>query len=169
MNHWYKQYLLDCYPPCPECVLVDFCHAVLVVVSEVTGINVVCTVQVPYLPSSGMQTQNVLRLLRGRAGCLADLGSGDGRLVSAEGRGKLELILVKACNIFTCSISAAWPLHPALITRLCYVFAPANPICVPRVSVTSTLSLLTSFTILLASPDFLFLLNCNNYIALFCM
>ncbi|KAI4899513.1 hypothetical protein NFI96_011510 [Prochilodus magdalenae] len=46
-------------------------------------INVICTVQVPYLPSSGMQTQNVMRLLQGRAGCLADLGSGDGRLVFA--------------------------------------------------------------------------------------
>nr|XP_021333963.1 uncharacterized protein LOC567059 isoform X2 [Danio rerio] len=30
--------------------------------------------------SSRTQTQNVMKLLRGRAGCLADLGSGDGRL-----------------------------------------------------------------------------------------
>lgn len=44
--------------------------------------SVVSTVQVPYLPSSGVQTQNVLRLLQGRTGSLADLGSGDGRLVS---------------------------------------------------------------------------------------
>ncbi|XP_026125060.1 protein N-lysine methyltransferase FAM173A isoform X2 [Carassius auratus] len=36
--------------------------------------------KVPYLPSSSTQTQNVLKLLHGRAGCLADLGSGDGRL-----------------------------------------------------------------------------------------
>ncbi|XP_030638623.1 ATP synthase subunit C lysine N-methyltransferase [Chanos chanos] len=39
--------------------------------------------KVPYLPSSKTQTQNVLRLLHGRRGCLADLGSGDGRLVFA--------------------------------------------------------------------------------------
>ncbi|XP_036435324.1 LOW QUALITY PROTEIN: ATP synthase subunit C lysine N-methyltransferase [Colossoma macropomum] len=39
--------------------------------------------KVPYLPSSGVQTQNVMRLLQGRAGSLADLGSGDGRLVFA--------------------------------------------------------------------------------------
>ncbi|XP_006626872.1 ATP synthase subunit C lysine N-methyltransferase isoform X1 [Lepisosteus oculatus] len=39
--------------------------------------------QVPYLPSSTIQTQNVMKLLEGRKGCLADLGSGDGRLVFA--------------------------------------------------------------------------------------
>ncbi|XP_053092465.1 ATP synthase subunit C lysine N-methyltransferase isoform X2 [Pangasianodon hypophthalmus] len=38
------------------------------------------SLKVPYLPSSGVQTQNVMRLLQGRRGCLADLGSGDGRL-----------------------------------------------------------------------------------------
>lgn len=44
----------------------------------------VCTVvQVPYLPSSRVQTQNTMKLLEGRTGCLADLGSGDGRLVFA--------------------------------------------------------------------------------------
>ncbi|XP_067270192.1 ATP synthase subunit C lysine N-methyltransferase isoform X2 [Pseudorasbora parva] len=39
--------------------------------------------KVPYLPSSRIQTQNVMKLLHGRTGCLADLGSGDGRLVFA--------------------------------------------------------------------------------------
>ncbi|XP_063051074.1 adenine nucleotide translocase lysine N-methyltransferase isoform X2 [Engraulis encrasicolus] len=39
--------------------------------------------KVPYLPSSKTQTQNVMKALRGRTGCLADLGSGDGRLVFA--------------------------------------------------------------------------------------
>ncbi|CAI5650042.1 unnamed protein product [Oreochromis niloticus] len=44
----------------------------------------VCTVvQVPYLPSSKDQTVNVMKLLEGRSGRLADLGSGDGRLVFA--------------------------------------------------------------------------------------
>lgn len=39
--------------------------------------------QVPYLPSSKEQTVNVLKHLHGRSGRLADLGSGDGRLVFA--------------------------------------------------------------------------------------
>lgn len=38
--------------------------------------------QVPYLPSSKDQTLNTMKLLEGRTGRLADLGSGDGRLVS---------------------------------------------------------------------------------------
>lgn len=46
--------------------------------TDVSEINIV---QVPYLPSSRTQTQNVMKLLHGRTGCLADLGSGDGRLV----------------------------------------------------------------------------------------
>ncbi|XP_068107326.1 adenine nucleotide translocase lysine N-methyltransferase-like [Hyperolius riggenbachi] len=37
--------------------------------------------KVPYLPSGKTQTANVLKLLQGRKGQLADLGSGDGRLV----------------------------------------------------------------------------------------
>ncbi|KAM9810241.1 LOW QUALITY PROTEIN: adenine nucleotide translocase lysine N-methyltransferase-like [Neosynchiropus ocellatus] len=39
--------------------------------------------KVPYLPSSTAQTLNVMMLLQGRTGRLADLGSGDGRLVFA--------------------------------------------------------------------------------------
>lgn len=39
--------------------------------------------QVPFLPSTKEQTLNVIKLLEGRKGCLADLGSGDGRLVFA--------------------------------------------------------------------------------------
>ncbi|XP_048859803.1 adenine nucleotide translocase lysine N-methyltransferase isoform X2 [Brienomyrus brachyistius] len=41
------------------------------------------TSKVPYLPSSAKQTANVMKLLEGRRGRLADLGSGDGRLVFA--------------------------------------------------------------------------------------
>ncbi|XP_048848202.1 adenine nucleotide translocase lysine N-methyltransferase [Brienomyrus brachyistius] len=37
--------------------------------------------QVPYLPASRTQVRNVMALLRGRSGSLADLGSGDGRIV----------------------------------------------------------------------------------------
>uniref|UniRef100_A0A8C1RK31 Uncharacterized protein n=1 Tax=Cyprinus carpio TaxID=7962 RepID=A0A8C1RK31_CYPCA len=39
--------------------------------------------QVPFLPSTKEQTLNVIKLLEGRKGYLADLGSGDGRLVFA--------------------------------------------------------------------------------------
>lgn len=39
--------------------------------------------KVPYLPSSKAQTLNIMQLLEGRTGRLADLGSGDGRLVFA--------------------------------------------------------------------------------------
>ncbi|XP_047449133.1 ATP synthase subunit C lysine N-methyltransferase [Mugil cephalus] len=39
--------------------------------------------KVPYLPSSKDQTLNVMKLLEGRTGRLADLGSGDGKLVFA--------------------------------------------------------------------------------------
>uniref|UniRef100_A0A3P9BVQ3 Adenine nucleotide translocase lysine methyltransferase n=1 Tax=Maylandia zebra TaxID=106582 RepID=A0A3P9BVQ3_9CICH len=37
--------------------------------------------QVPYIPASRAQVQNVMTLLRGRQGGLVDLGSGDGRIV----------------------------------------------------------------------------------------
>ncbi|XP_030591964.1 adenine nucleotide translocase lysine N-methyltransferase [Archocentrus centrarchus] len=37
--------------------------------------------QVPYIPASRAQVQNVMTLLRGRKGDLVDLGSGDGRIV----------------------------------------------------------------------------------------
>ncbi|KAM9780040.1 adenine nucleotide translocase lysine N-methyltransferase [Neosynchiropus ocellatus] len=38
--------------------------------------------QVPYIPASKAQVQNVMTLLKGRKGNLVDLGSGDGRIVS---------------------------------------------------------------------------------------
>ncbi|XP_067334153.1 adenine nucleotide translocase lysine N-methyltransferase [Channa argus] len=37
--------------------------------------------QVPYIPASKAQVQNVMTLLKGRKGGLVDLGSGDGRIV----------------------------------------------------------------------------------------
>ncbi|TNM89718.1 hypothetical protein fugu_003952 [Takifugu bimaculatus] len=39
--------------------------------------------KVPYLPSSRVQTLNIMKLLEGRTGRLVDLGSGDGRVVFA--------------------------------------------------------------------------------------
>lgn len=37
--------------------------------------------QVPYMPASRAQVSNVMTLLKGRSGGIADLGSGDGRIV----------------------------------------------------------------------------------------
>ncbi|XP_040296695.1 adenine nucleotide translocase lysine N-methyltransferase [Bufo bufo] len=42
--------------------------------------------QVPYVPASAKQVENVMTLLRGRAGKMADLGSGDGRIVLEAAR-----------------------------------------------------------------------------------
>ncbi|XP_043087515.1 ATP synthase subunit C lysine N-methyltransferase-like isoform X2 [Puntigrus tetrazona] len=47
------------------------------------GLRVPFRLKVPFLPSTTEQTLNVLKLLEGRKGRLADLGSGDGRLVFA--------------------------------------------------------------------------------------
>ncbi len=37
----------------------------------------------PFVPATTAQTENVLRVLRARSGTLVDIGSGDGRIVSA--------------------------------------------------------------------------------------
>ncbi|XP_071975793.1 adenine nucleotide translocase lysine N-methyltransferase [Engystomops pustulosus] len=42
--------------------------------------------QVPYMPASAKQVENVMTLLRGRTGKMADLGSGDGRIVLEAAR-----------------------------------------------------------------------------------
>ncbi|XP_028914538.1 adenine nucleotide translocase lysine N-methyltransferase isoform X2 [Ornithorhynchus anatinus] len=42
--------------------------------------------QVPYVPASARQVENVLTLLRGRSGKVVDLGSGDGRIVLEASR-----------------------------------------------------------------------------------
>lgn len=42
--------------------------------------------QVPYMPASSKQVENVMMLLKGRAGKMADLGSGDGRIVLEAAR-----------------------------------------------------------------------------------
>uniref|UniRef100_A0A8C2FX04 Uncharacterized protein n=1 Tax=Cyprinus carpio TaxID=7962 RepID=A0A8C2FX04_CYPCA len=47
------------------------------------GLRVPFRLKVPFLPSTKEQTLNVIKLLEGRKGYLADLGSGDGRLVFA--------------------------------------------------------------------------------------
>ncbi|XP_068102541.1 adenine nucleotide translocase lysine N-methyltransferase isoform X1 [Hyperolius riggenbachi] len=42
--------------------------------------------QVPYIPASARQVENVMTLLKGRSGKMADLGSGDGRIVLEAAR-----------------------------------------------------------------------------------
>ncbi|XP_018427291.1 PREDICTED: protein FAM173A, partial [Nanorana parkeri] len=42
--------------------------------------------QVPYIPASARQVENVLTLLEGRSGKMVDLGSGDGRIVLEAAR-----------------------------------------------------------------------------------
>lgn len=37
----------------------------------------------PFVPATTAQVENVLRVLRARSGTLVDIGSGDGRIVSA--------------------------------------------------------------------------------------
>ncbi|KAL6472519.1 hypothetical protein MHYP_G00187070 [Metynnis hypsauchen] len=44
------------------------------------GLKVPLRLKVPFLPSTNVQTKNVMKMLDGRQGQLADLGSGDGRL-----------------------------------------------------------------------------------------
>uniref|UniRef100_A0A3Q1G150 Si:dkey-190g11.3 n=1 Tax=Acanthochromis polyacanthus TaxID=80966 RepID=A0A3Q1G150_9TELE len=58
--------------------------------------------KVPYLPSSKDQTLNTMKLLEGRTGRLADLGSGDGRLVSEMNLSKKK-ICIQMCK-FACKV-----------------------------------------------------------------
>lgn len=55
--------------------------------------------QVPYIPASKAQVNNVMNLLKGRKGGLVDLGSGDGRIVSSN------RVIFNNCS---CSISLFW-------------------------------------------------------------
>ncbi|XP_041957924.1 ATP synthase subunit C lysine N-methyltransferase isoform X3 [Alosa sapidissima] len=65
--------------------------------------------QVPYLPSSKTQTQNVMNLLHGRRGRLVDLGSGDGRLVFAASAAGLRCTGYEINSILTTSARVrAW-------------------------------------------------------------
>lgn len=51
--------------------------------------------QVPYIPASKTQVDNVMKLLRGRQGSLVDLGSGDGRIVS-----KIRVTFLHTLSLF---------------------------------------------------------------------
>uniref|UniRef100_A0A672S507 Protein FAM173A-like n=1 Tax=Sinocyclocheilus grahami TaxID=75366 RepID=A0A672S507_SINGR len=65
--------------------------------------------QVPYMPASRTQVSNVMTLLKGRSGGIADLGSGDGRIV-----------LEACCQGF--SPAVGYELNPWLV-RLAYFHA----------------------------------------------
>lgn len=58
------------------------------------GLKVPFRLKVPFLPSTKDQTENEMKLLEGRRGRLADLGSGDGRLVSPNNI-KRKFVIVK--------------------------------------------------------------------------
>lgn len=49
----------------------------------------------PFVPATAAQVENVLRALRARSGTLADIGSGDGRIVSAMWSGGAGALLWK--------------------------------------------------------------------------
>lgn len=38
----------------------------------------------PFVPATSKQIENVMNVLKGRNGCLVDIGSGDGRIVSLK-------------------------------------------------------------------------------------
>lgn len=91
--------------------------------------------QVPYMPASAKQVENVMLLLKGRAGKMVDLGSGDGRIV----RHSLPVYsYVDAAAIFSDSLlvtlqvleAARRGFHPAVgyelnpwLLRLSYFYA----------------------------------------------
>lgn len=58
------------------------------------GLKVPLRLKVPFLPSTKVQTENVMKLLEGRQGWLADLGAGDGRLVSQNNISR-KFVIVK--------------------------------------------------------------------------
>uniref|UniRef100_A0A672SR54 Uncharacterized protein n=1 Tax=Sinocyclocheilus grahami TaxID=75366 RepID=A0A672SR54_SINGR len=64
---------------------------------------------VPFLPSTKEQTLNVIKLLEGRKGHLADLGSGDGRLAFAAPSMGFQCTGFEINSILlACSRSKAW-------------------------------------------------------------
>uniref|UniRef100_A0A673JCC2 Protein FAM173B-like n=1 Tax=Sinocyclocheilus rhinocerous TaxID=307959 RepID=A0A673JCC2_9TELE len=65
--------------------------------------------QVPFLPSTKEQTLNVIKLLEGRKGHLADLGSGDGRLAFAAPSMGFQCTGFEINSmLLACSRSKAW-------------------------------------------------------------
>ncbi|XP_067407189.1 adenine nucleotide translocase lysine N-methyltransferase isoform X2 [Emydura macquarii macquarii] len=84
--------------------------------------------QVPYVPSSAKQVENVMSLLKGRSGKMVDLGSGDGRIVREEKSLSLiftaagcvhfeELIVLKVLEAYKRGFSPAvgYELNPWLL------------------------------------------------------
>lgn len=61
----------------------------------------------PFVPATTAQVDNVLTVLRARSGTLVDIGSGDGRIVSAEGVILQEVDEQKTVMLVKCSLY--WP------------------------------------------------------------
>lgn len=59
--------------------------------------------QVPYIPASKAQVDNVMTLLKGRNGGLVDLGSGDGRIVSINRIFGGKKTVLAAVQVLDCS------------------------------------------------------------------
>ncbi|XP_016301931.1 protein FAM173B-like [Sinocyclocheilus anshuiensis] len=73
------------------------------------GLRVPFRLKVPFLPSTIEQTVNVIKLLEGRKGHLADLGSGDGRLAFAASSMGFQCTGFEINSILlACSRSKAW-------------------------------------------------------------
>uniref|UniRef100_A0A673J7N3 Protein FAM173B-like n=1 Tax=Sinocyclocheilus rhinocerous TaxID=307959 RepID=A0A673J7N3_9TELE len=73
------------------------------------GLRVPFRLKVPFLPSTKEQTLNVIKLLEGRKGHLADLGSGDGRLAFAAPSMGFQCTGFEINSmLLACSRSKAW-------------------------------------------------------------
>ncbi|XP_016150156.1 protein FAM173B-like, partial [Sinocyclocheilus grahami] len=73
------------------------------------GLRIPFRLKVPFLPSTKEQTLNVIKLLEGRKGHLADLGSGDGRLAFAAPSMGFQCTGFEINSILlACSRSKAW-------------------------------------------------------------
>lgn len=55
----------------------------------------------PFVPATTAQVENVLRVLRTRTGTLVDIGSGDGRIVSADWPYHLSVSICLSLYIYT--------------------------------------------------------------------
>lgn len=71
---------------------------------EIFFIIIFISLQVPYIPASKAQVDNVMTLLKGRNGGLVDLGSGDGRIVSINRIFEEKRLFLQLFKFFTAVI-----------------------------------------------------------------
>ncbi|XP_044513055.1 adenine nucleotide translocase lysine N-methyltransferase isoform X2 [Gracilinanus agilis] len=77
--------------------------------------------QVPYVPASKRQVQNVLNLLQGRSGKIVDLGSGDGRIVLAAYRRGFYPAVGYELNPWLLRLSRLHAWRAGCAQRVCYL------------------------------------------------